>query len=322
MFFDMKSAVLYGLVAAAYASPIPGSSAVTDSLIKRAKLGDFTCPDGSTVQREDVRNALNECREHDDRTVAGSYPKYFGNQSGNQKVFTNIPDGTRLREFPIIANGVYTTGNPGAYRVVTDYKDNRGDFRGVMVHIGPTVGGAYQACTLAKDKREEKRGDDDDTDKEDRKKHKGGKDGDDDDDDDNDSADDELAVRDTSASSGSEMNELATRAKKKKIVSATCPDGTTLAKDDVGAAWKELKDNSNGAYGKYPENFGNMSGGSQVYPGVTKQLRSFPIIPGGVFQGNQSPGKYRVVGGEDNKFQGVMIEGAGGTFQQCTLNDE
>ncbi|KAJ9375068.1 hypothetical protein DTO282E5_52 [Paecilomyces variotii] len=325
MFFDMKSVFLYGLVAVAYASPIPASSTAENALTKRAaKLSDYLCPDGSTIAKDDIKTALQECRAHDDRTVARSYPKPFGNKSGGGKVFSNIPDGTDLREFPIISGAAYTGGPPGAYRVVTDYKNNRGDFRGVMQHTGATISGAYEACTPVKDKRDNNDDDDDDKDKEDKKDKgdKGDKKGNGDNGDDNDdSGDDELAVRDTSAPSpSSQTNELAARAKKKKVGSATCPDGTTLSKDDVGSAFKQLKDNAVGTYGKYPEVFGNMSGGSQVYPGVTKELLEFPIIPGGTFYGDQSPGKYRVVGGSDGKFQGVMIEGAGGTFQQCTVN--
>ncbi|KAJ5475729.1 hypothetical protein N7539_008016 [Penicillium diatomitis] len=139
MFFSTKSIVLYGLIALTSASPVAEFS-------KRAKLGDFLCPDGTLIEEKDVREAYHECRRVDDRTY-GSYPKYFGNQAGTGKVFSNIPDGTDLREFPIVIGGTYNGGQPGAYRVVTDYKDNRGDFRGVMQHTGATVGGAYSACT-------------------------------------------------------------------------------------------------------------------------------------------------------------------------------
>ncbi|KAI2785642.1 hypothetical protein POX_h09400 [Penicillium oxalicum] len=139
MFFNTKSIVLFGLMALTSASPVAEFS-------KRAKLGDFKCPDGTTISESDIRTAYHECRRVDDRTY-GRYPAYFGNQAGNGKVFSNIPDGTDLREFPIvIGGGPYTGGEPGAYRVVTDYKDNRGDFRGVMQHTGATVGGAYTAC--------------------------------------------------------------------------------------------------------------------------------------------------------------------------------
>jgi hypothetical protein len=102
MLFDMKSLVLYGLMAIAHASPLP-------ALSKRAKLGDFQCPDGSILSESDVRNAFQECRRLNDGSI-GKYPAYFGNQSNNQKVFGNIPDGTDLREFPIIVGGVYSGG--------------------------------------------------------------------------------------------------------------------------------------------------------------------------------------------------------------------
>jgi hypothetical protein len=52
MLFDMKSIVLYGLMALAHASPLP-------ELSKRAKLGDFQCPDG-TLSEKDIREALRE----------------------------------------------------------------------------------------------------------------------------------------------------------------------------------------------------------------------------------------------------------------------
>jgi hypothetical protein len=101
MLFDMKSIVLYGLMALAQASPVP-------KLSKRAKLGDFQCPDG-TLSDKDIREALHECRRLNDGSI-GKYPAYFGNKSNNQKVFGNIPDGTDLREFPIIVDGVYSGG--------------------------------------------------------------------------------------------------------------------------------------------------------------------------------------------------------------------
>ncbi|KEY80501.1 guanyl specific ribonuclease [Aspergillus fumigatus] len=131
MLFDMKSVVLYGLMALVHASPL-------SDLSKRAKLGDFQCPDG-TLSEHDIREALHECRRLDDGSI-GKYPAFFRNKSNNQKGFGNIPDGTDLREFPIIVGGVYSGGEPGPYRVVTDYKDNRGDFRGVMQHTGATPG--------------------------------------------------------------------------------------------------------------------------------------------------------------------------------------
>lgn len=101
MLFDMKSVVLYGLMALVHASPL-------SDLSKRAKLGDFQCPDG-TLSEHDIREALHECRRLDDGSI-GKYPAFFGNKSNNQKVFGNIPDGTDLREFPIIVGGVYSGG--------------------------------------------------------------------------------------------------------------------------------------------------------------------------------------------------------------------
>lgn len=156
MLFNAKSIVLYGLIALSSASPLAEFS-------KRAKISDYKCPDGEEISESDIRKAFHECRRHDDGSI-GKYPAYFGNQNNGEKVLANVPDGTDLREFPIIKDGVYTSGessrsfcyrnskqltdlgSPGKYRVVTDYKDNKGDFRGVIQHTGATVGGAYTAC--------------------------------------------------------------------------------------------------------------------------------------------------------------------------------
>ncbi|KAJ5971424.1 Guanine-specific ribonuclease N1/T1 [Penicillium vulpinum] len=265
MLFDLKSIVLYGLVALAHASPLP-------ELSKRAKLSDFHCPDGTTLSEHDICEALHECQTHDDGKV-GKYPAHFGNKSNYQKVFNNIPDSTDLREFPII---VVSAGVPGAYRVVTDYKDNRGDFRGVMQHTGTTVGGAYTACTR---------------------------------------------VANTKPDPVKEKEENATRAKKKKVGSATCSDGVTLSKDSVGNAFKECKKFDNRGVGGYPHKFGNKSGNGQVFEGVTKDLREYPIIEGGTWTGGV-PGKYRVVTDYKDNFVGVMIEDAGASFSRCTVDDD
>ncbi|GAQ10112.1 guanyl-specific ribonuclease F1 [Aspergillus lentulus] len=359
MLFDMKSIILYGLMALAHASPLP-------ELSKRAKLGDFQCPDG-TLSEHDIREALHECRRLNDGSI-GKYPAYFGNKSNNQKVFGNIPDGTDLREFPIIAGGVYTGGEPGPYRVVTDYKDNRGDFRGVMQHTGATVGGAYTACTRVsnskreadkdkddknkhdKDKGDKKGGDEkrspktteqdiaDATrtsqetendlndltkrepkkDKDDKNKHDKGKD-------DKKGGNEERSVQETETeieeSTGHTVSDLTTRGKKKKIGSATCTDGVTLSQDDVANAFKECKKWDDYGRGGYPHKFGNKSGNSQVFEGVTKDLREYPIIQGGTWTGGE-PGKYRVVTDYSDNFVGVMIENAGASFSRCTVNSD
>ncbi|KAJ5554879.1 hypothetical protein N7535_007322 [Penicillium sp. DV-2018c] len=290
MIFDFKSIVLYGLMTLAVASPVPG-------LTKRAKLSDFQCPDGTVLSEHDIREAFHECRRHDDGSI-GKYPFKFGNKSGGGKVFSNIPDGTDLREFPIVDGGIYTGGLPGKYRVVTDYKDNRGDFRGVMQHTGATVGGAYTACTRIDSKDKGK-------DKDDKKER---------------SVEVTEGV-DTEESTEHTPNDLATRSKKKKIGSATCPDGATFSKDDVGNAFSECKKNNDYGVGGYPHGFGNMSGNSQVFGGVTRDLREYPLLQGGTWTGGV-PGKYRVVTDYNNKFVGVMIENAGASFQQCTVNSD
>lgn len=112
MFFDMKSVALYGLMAVAYASPVPFSS-LENKLAKRVKFNDFSCPDGTTIAEHDIRQAFHECRRHDDKTI-GKYPFPFGNKKSvngqTVRVLTNVPEGTALREFPIVAGGVYEGG--------------------------------------------------------------------------------------------------------------------------------------------------------------------------------------------------------------------
>lgn len=314
MLFDFKSVVLYGLMALSHASPVPNQE--KNALSARAKTGDFSCPDGTTILEDDVKSAFKECKAYDDGKV-GKYPAYFGNKSGDNQVLTNVAAGTDLREFPIVVGGTYSGGVPGAYRVVTDYNNN---FRGVIQHTGATVGGAYSACTKVS-----KRGDKED--KED--KDKGGKKGGDDSDSGSDSDSDSTSTDEkraespattTTTASSSAVNELEVRGKKKKVGSATC-DGVTLSKDDVGAAFKRMKEVDDYGVGNYPHGFGNKSGGSDVFTGVTKSLREFPIIQGGVFAGT-GPGAYRVVSDYSNNFVGVMIEGAGASFTLCTVNSD
>jgi hypothetical protein len=315
MFLNMKSIILFGLMVLTHASPVP-------QLSKRAKLADFQCPDGTTLSEHDIREALHQCRRLNDGSI-GKYPAYFGNRSNNQQVFANIPDGTDLREFPIIVDGVYsggklpkrqrhrhkltTAGEPGAYRVVTDYKDNRGDFRGVMQHTGATVGGAYTACTRVTNTKRELGKDNDDKNKDDKNKddkNKDDKNKDDKNKDDKDKHDKEtgdkekgekkdnversVQVTDTVTaveSTGHTVSDLTTRGNKKKIGSATCSDGVTLSKDDVANAFKECKKWDDYGVGGYPHKFGNRSGNSQVFEGVTKDLREYPIIQGGTWTG-------------------------------------
>lgn len=79
------------------------------------------------------------------------------------------------------------------------------------------------------------------------------------------------------------LSDLDTRTKKKKVGSATCGD-VTLSKDAVGNAFKECKARDEDyTVGNYPHYFGNQSGGGDVFTGVTKDLREFPIIEGGTY---------------------------------------
>ncbi|KAJ5562454.1 hypothetical protein N7461_001215 [Penicillium sp. DV-2018c] len=283
MIFDFKSIVLYGLMTLTVASPVPG-------LTKRAKLGDFQCPDGKTLSEHDIREAFHECRRQHDGAISKKYPRFFGNESGNKKVFNNIPDGTDLREYPIAEGGrLIDAGEPGKYRVVTDYRDNRGEFRGVMQHTGGSASGAYTACTRVnsgKDKGKDKDGKDkraegkdkDDKDKKDKGKDKDGKDK------------KERSVQvtedvDIEESADHVASDLAARSKKKKIGSASCPDGATFSKEDVGNAFSECKKADDYGVGGYPHAFGNMSGNSQVFEGVTRDLREYPLLQGGTWTG-------------------------------------
>ncbi|KAJ5154018.1 uncharacterized protein N7500_009457 [Penicillium coprophilum] len=191
-----------------------------------------------------------------------------------------------------------TVGVPGKYRVVTDYKDDQGDFRGVMQHTGATTGGAYTACTRVTSPKPETG------------KDKGDKKGN----------NKERSVQATEAEIAEEytshsVNDLATRAKKKKIGSATC-EGTTLSKNDVANAFKEGGDRR---VGGYPHKFGNKSAGAQVFEGVTKDLREYPILKGGTWTGGP-PGKYRLVADYKNNFVGVMVDKPGAAFTRCTVN--
>ncbi|KAF9893072.1 hypothetical protein FE257_012483 [Aspergillus nanangensis] len=293
MFFDIKSIVVYGLMALAHASPLL-------ELSKRAKYGAFQCPDGNILSEDDVRAATNQCQKFDDGKL-GKYPAPFGNKSGGQKVFSNIPDGTDLREFPLLVGDVFNEGPPGAYRVVTDYKDTYGVFRGVMQHTGATVGGAFTACTrVTSTKREIGEDNDDSGDNEERS----------------------FQVTETEMaeeSTGHSISDLTTRSKKKKIGSATCSDGVILSKDDVANAFKECKKSGDYEVGAYPHKFGNISGNSQVFEGVTKDLREYPILQGATWTGGV-PGQYRVVTDYNNNFLGVMMESAGASFSRCTVN--
>lgn len=242
---------------------------------------------------------------------------------------------------------------PGPYRVVTDYKDNRGDFRGVMQHTGATVSGAYTACTRVTNTKREPGKDKDDKnkdkgdsekrsaqttgldhavqvteqgiadanryiqeketqleiaeesagrtfqeaendindltkrepgkDKDDKNKDKGNKKGN----------NEQRSVQETDneieeKSTVHTVNDLSARGKKKKIGSATCDDGVTLSQDDVANAFKECKKWNDYGVGGYPHKFGNMSGNSQVFVGVTKDLREYPIIQGGTWTGRCS----------------------------------
>lgn len=85
-------------------------------------------------------------------------------------------------------------------------------------------------------------------------------------------------------------SELEIRAKKKKVTAFKCKD-VTLTKDAVGTAFSKGKGLADEALGpqrgqRYPHRFGNRVGNNQqVFQGVQKELREFPIIEGGEYQG-------------------------------------
>jgi hypothetical protein len=70
----------------------------------------------------------------------------------------------------------------------------------------------------------------------------------------------------------------------KKVHGAVCPDGTTLSKDDVGAAFAEAKRSEeksvgyNGLVNWYPHTYNNREG----FFGA-KDLYEYPIIQGATF---------------------------------------
>ncbi|KAI1841849.1 hypothetical protein JX265_010841 [Neoarthrinium moseri] len=114
--------------------------------------------------------------------------------------------------------------------------------------------------------------------------------------------------------------EIETRAKSKKVQDYMC--GTvTLQKNDIGAALvkgrasADRTEGNNGLRNKFPHYFGNQP----AIFGATAELREYPIIEGGTFQGQMWPGTYRVVYKKDGQqdFVGVMVEGNGGTFTIC-----
>ncbi|PGH08840.1 hypothetical protein AJ79_05844 [Helicocarpus griseus UAMH5409] len=110
MLFDLKSTIFYGFLVISHASP--NSFLAPGEPSKRASLDDFICPDGATISEQDVQAALNECRAHDEKAAGGIYPSPFENNkgNGNDKVFSTVPSGTKLREFPI------QIGEPSKYK--------------------------------------------------------------------------------------------------------------------------------------------------------------------------------------------------------------
>lgn len=84
------------------------------------------------------------------------------------------------------------------------------------------------------------------------------------------------------------VSDLTTRSKKRRLGSATCTDGVTLSHDDVVNAFRECKKWDDHGRGGYPHKFGNKSGNSQVFEGITKDLREYPIIQSGTWTGKSS----------------------------------
>lgn len=112
MLFNLKSAFLFGLVTVSYASPIAEPNAQEASLVtlqRRAQVPDEITCDSKKFTKEDINSAIKESK-----TQHGKYPEKFGNKSGSNKVFDNIPDSTQLWEEPL-ANPTWTSMSHHSY---------------------------------------------------------------------------------------------------------------------------------------------------------------------------------------------------------------
>ncbi|ORY71360.1 uncharacterized protein BCR38DRAFT_416566 [Pseudomassariella vexata] len=108
MIMNLKSVLLFSLVALSLAEPIPRSE--RDALETRAKkkgVTDVICPDGKRLAQSDVGSALCAARAAADESVGYPgltwwYPHYFGNQP---PIFGASVE---LRSFPIVKGTTFT----------------------------------------------------------------------------------------------------------------------------------------------------------------------------------------------------------------------
>jgi hypothetical protein len=106
MFVNFKTVFLLGLAAISQASPIREDG--SNHLQSRAPIMDYDC-DGNTIAQQDIYNAWTAGKNQNEYAIGGRFPKYFGNQGNHgSKVFSNVPDGTALLEFPILAGATYS----------------------------------------------------------------------------------------------------------------------------------------------------------------------------------------------------------------------
>jgi hypothetical protein len=159
MLFDLKSTVLLGLFATSLALPTPDAEADIKHLVARAKIPASVDCDGVTfsvsrsspiplhtapltpTQGDLIRQTISNSRTQRP-WGRKSYPDYFGNKSGGNKVFTNIPDTSNLYGQPLTNPAWVGTADPGRYRVVVNEGYN---FVGVMQHLAD-VSNSFKLC--------------------------------------------------------------------------------------------------------------------------------------------------------------------------------
>ncbi|KAF2028248.1 hypothetical protein EK21DRAFT_90806 [Setomelanomma holmii] len=141
MLFDLKSTVLLGLFASTFALPTPNAEAEVKHLVARAKIPAEADCDGVKFSGDLIRQTISNSRTQ--RNWGGkSYPDYFGNRAGGNKVFTNIPDTSNLYSQPLTDPAWVGTAGPGRYRVVM----NEGyGFVGVMQHLAD-LSNSFKLC--------------------------------------------------------------------------------------------------------------------------------------------------------------------------------
>lgn len=129
MLLNMKSLLLLGLVALTTAIPTgqPGVSHGNAFEARMAQMKDMDCH-GIKFTKSDIAEAKKQAIAHlDAGTRGGSYPKKFKDYEKN----LSLKKGKDYYEYPVLKNGVYNGGSPGAVRVILD--DNS-KFMGLLYH--------------------------------------------------------------------------------------------------------------------------------------------------------------------------------------------